>query len=161
MKQMPYLKKKFLYAKEFANASLNEIFSGDKLETAQVLAADYLQNAILLNGGNLQFSLLSLPWQAQLTSYKDAVVIDANKDSLPDVLLFGNFYDNNIQMGRYDADYGSLLLNQGNGRFAWRPLNGLNVKGQVRKIEKITLGQSDAYVLARNNDSTLVIRFNK
>lgn len=160
-KQMPYLKKKFLYAKEFANASLNEIFSGDKLETAQVLAADYLQNAILLNGGNLQFSLLSLPWQAQLTSYKDAVVIDANKDSLPDVLLFGNFYDNNIQMGRYDADYGSLLLNQGNGRFAWRPLNGLNVKGQVRKIEKITLGQSDAYVLARNNDSTLVIRFNK
>lgn len=160
-KQMPYLKKKFLYAKDFANASLDEIFSSDKLETAQVLTADYLQNAILLNGGNLQFSVVALPWQAQLTSYKDAVVIDANKDNLPDVLLFGNFYDNNIQMGRYDADYGSLMVNQGDGRFGWQPLNGLNVRGQVRKIEKILLGQSDAYVLARNNDSTLVIRFNK
>jgi hypothetical protein len=50
-----------------------------------------------------------LPRQAQLTSYRDAIVVDANTDGLPDILLMGNYYDNNIQMGRYDADFGTIL----------------------------------------------------
>ena len=29
---------------------------------------------------------------------------------LPDILLVGNYYENNIQMGRNDADFGTILL---------------------------------------------------
>jgi hypothetical protein len=104
---------------------------------------------------------MALPWQAQLSSYRDAVVVDANRDSLPDVLLVGNYYENNVQMGRYDADYGTLLINQGNGSFITESINGPQIRGQVRHIKKLKVNGKEAYILARNNDSTMVIQFRK
>jgi hypothetical protein len=73
-------------------------------------------------------------------------------------LLGGNFYPNNVQMGRYDADYGSLLINIGNGSFRHELLNGLAIKGEVRHIRQLLLGKSKAYILARNDDSLIVIK---
>ena len=46
-KQMPELKKRFLYAEDFAKASLRDIFSVDKLSKADTLSADYFSNAVL------------------------------------------------------------------------------------------------------------------
>jgi enediyne biosynthesis protein E4 len=158
-RQLPGLKKKFLYAEDFAKASFTDIFSGDDLKRADVLTANYFSNAILMNKGNLNFEVIAMPWQAQLSSFRDAVVVDANKDSLPDILLVGNYYENNIQMGRYDADYGTLLINKGNGSFDTESLNGVQIRGQVRHIKKVTAGGNEAFILARNNDSTMVIQF--
>jgi hypothetical protein len=158
-KQIPILKKRFLYAEDFAKASLENLFTREKLEQAEVLTANYFSNAVLINKGNLSFDLQALPWQAQLSSYRDAVVINANNDSLPDIFLAGNFYENNIEMGRYDADFGSLLVNKGGGLFAVQSLNGLQVKGQVRHIGRINIAGKETFILARNNDSTMVIKF--
>ncbi len=158
-KQLPVIKRKFLYANDFANASLDKIFSKEKLQTAQLLTADYFSNAVLLNKGNVNFTTKALPWQAQLSSFRDAVVVDANGDSLPDILLVGNYYDNNIQMGRYDADFGTILVNKGGGEFEYQPLNGITLKGQIRHIKPIKIGGQSAFVLAKNNDSLKVIRF--
>ena len=158
-KQMPYLKKKFLYAEDFAKATLSDLFPETKLREADTMTANYFQNAILINQGNLNFKVQAMPWEAQLSPYRDAVVIDANGDSLPDILLVGNYYENNIQMGRYDADYGTILLNKGNDRFSAESLNGLAIKGQVRHISPISIAGKPAFILARNNDSTMVIQF--
>ena len=160
-KQIPLIKKNYLYAADFAKASMNNIFSTEKLKNAQVLTADYLSNAILINDGHQNFVAHALPWEAQLSSYRDAVVVDANNDSLPDILLAGNYYDNNIEMGRYDADLGTLLINKGNGIFGCQTLNGLQIKGQVRHIKEINIAGKKAYILAKNNDSTMVIQFIK
>jgi len=157
--QLPNIKKKFLYAEDFAKASIDEIFEEKKLEEAQVHTASYFANAILINNGNLDFTLKALPWEAQLTSYRDAIVVDANGDNLPDVLLMGNYYDNNIQMGRYDADFGTILVNKGRGSFDCETINGLQVRGQVRHVRKISIGGQYAFILAKNNDSTRVIRY--
>jgi hypothetical protein len=62
-------------------------------------------------------------------------------------------------MGRYDADFGTILLNQGKGAFTAESINGLTIKGQVRHIGKIRIAGREAFVLVRNNDSTMVIRF--
>jgi hypothetical protein len=159
-KQLPFIKKKFLYAADFAKASLGEIFSEEKLKAAQVSSAGYLSNALLINDGQMNFTTKALPWQAQLTSYRDAVVVDANGDKYPDILLAGNFYDNNTQMGRYDADFGTLLINKGNNTFETESLNGLQIKGQVRHILPISINHQPAFIMARNNDSVKVIRFN-
>lgn len=158
-KQLPGLKKKFLYAADFARASLDDLFDKEKLNKATVMNADYFSNALLINQGNLNFTIQALPWEAQLSSYKDAAVVDANGDSLPDILLMGNYYESNVQMGRYDADYGTILLNKGNGIFSPESLNGLQIKGQVRHIRKLDIDKKQAFVLVRNNDSTMVIRF--
>lgn len=158
-KQMPILKKKFLFAENLAKASLDQLFGKENLANATVQYADYFANALLINNGNLRFECKALPPEAQLTSYKDAIGVHANNDSLPDVLLGGNFYENNIEMGRYDADFGTVLINMGKGNFSPSNLNGVNIKGQVRRIKNIKIGKKDAYILARNSDSLKVIQF--
>lgn len=160
-KQLPVIRKRFLYADDFAKATLNEIFTVEKLQSATVSTADYLSNSVLINDGKLNFTTHALPWQAQLSPLKDAVVVNANNDALPDILIAGNFYENNIQMGRYDADYGTILINKGGGNFAAQPVNGLAIKGQVRYIKPIRIAGKQAYIFARNNDSTIIATFDK
>jgi hypothetical protein len=159
LKQMPALKKDFLYAEDFAKSSLEKIFSKNKLSAAEKLEANYFANAVLTNQGGLNFTLTALPWQAQLSCYRDAAIVNANDDKLPDILIAGNYYDNNIQMGRYDADFGTLLINTGKGSFKCESINGQVISGQVRHIKEITIGKQPSYILAKNNDSVRVIRF--
>ena len=159
-KQMPsVMKKKFLYAEDFGKASLTDMFTQSKLDKASMFSANYFSNAILINKGNLQFDTKALPMAAQFSSLKDAVVVNANNDALPDIFIGGNFYDDNIEMGRYDADYGTVLINKGNGNFNCEALNGLQIKGQIRHIKPILIGKQQAYVVARNSDSAMVIKF--
>ena len=129
------------------------------MNKADIFDASFFSNAVLINKGNLNFETMPLPWQAQLSSYRDAIIVNANNDSLPDVLLFGNYYENNIQMGRYDADFGTVLINKGNGKFEVESINGLQIKGQVRHVSKIKIKNEEAFILARNNDSTMIIKF--
>jgi len=158
-KQIPVLKKKFLYAEDLARASLDDLFGEDRLKKADVLTADYFASSVLINKGNFQFETKALPKEAQFGPMKDAVVVNANGDDKPDILIMGNYYDSNIEMGRYDADFGTLLINRGNGNFDCSSLNGLQIKGQVRHIQPVTIGGQPAYILARNNDSLMAIRF--
>jgi enediyne biosynthesis protein E4 len=90
---------------------------------------------------------------------KDGVVLDANKDGLPDLLLAGNYYDNNIEMGRYDADFGTLLINKGKGNFEQQELKENEIKGQVRHISPLQVQGRLSYILAKNSDSLEVIQF--
>jgi enediyne biosynthesis protein E4 len=158
-KQMPILKKKFLYAGDFAKATLQDLFTSAKLDGATKLTANYLTSAVLINKGSLQFEAKALPKEAQFSSMKDAVVLNVNNDTLPDILIVGNYYDPNIEMGRYDADFGTILINKGQGNFIAETINGLAIKGQVRHIKPITIGKHAAFIIARNSDSAIVIKF--
>jgi hypothetical protein len=158
-KQMPMLKKKFLYAEDFAKASLTTLFGEDKIKEADKLAVNYFSNAVFINDGNMQFHPVDLPFQSQLSTYKDALVINANNDNLPDILMVGNYYENNVEIGRQDADFGTILLNKGKGKFDYQPLNGLVIKGQVRHIRSIQIKGKQAFILAKNNDSLEIIQF--
>ncbi|MCX8020940.1 MAG: VCBS repeat-containing protein [Chitinophagaceae bacterium] len=157
-KQIPSLKKKYLYAEDFANASLHQIFSKSKLRKAQLLFADEFANMIFINNGKGEFTPHPLPWLAQLTTYRTAEVTDLNNDMLPDLILGGNFYANNVQLGRYDADFGTALLNKGNGNFEYHPLYGTTITGQIRKILPLRIGAETLFLLARNNDSLLLLK---
>ena len=66
----------------------------------------------------MNFKAVPMPMNAQLSPYRTAAIaINVNNNHLPDILLGGNYYNNNTQMGRYDADYGTILLNKGNDNF--------------------------------------------
>lgn len=158
-KQMPYLRKKYLHAEDFAKAYMTDLFGEDKLRDADKFTAAWMSNSVLINQGNFKFDLKVLPLKAQLSTYRDAVVVNANSDSLPGILMMGNYYDANVELGRIDGDFGSILVNKGNGNFVYEPLNGLVVKGQVRHIRPIEINGKKAIVLARNNDSLMIIQF--
>jgi hypothetical protein len=156
-KRMPSLKKKYLYAADFAKAKFRELFSKQKLASAKKLQADQLGNAVLINDGKMNFTLTQLPEMAQLATYRSAAAIQANADTLPDLLLMGNFYDYNVEIGRQDADHGTLLINKGKGRFEVSDLPGLTIEGQVRKIKTIVVKGKPCYLIARNNASLLLV----
>ena len=158
-RQIPTLKKKFIFAEDFARAEFKDIFPSQSIKQATISSADYFANIVLINNGNLNFSVIPLPWEAQLTAYRDAAIVDVNNDNLPDIFLAGNYYNNNIHAGRNDADLGSILVNNGKGNFRYENLNGLVIKGQTRRVRSIKIGAEPAYVLAKNNDSMRVIKF--
>jgi len=122
-----------------------------------MLSVDYFASAILLNDGKGNFSIQELPAEAQFSPLKCGAVVDANDDHRPDILLFGNFYQNNIQLGRNDADFGTLLINKGKGDFYAEALNGLTITGQVRHIHQVIVKGKINYMLAMNNDSLRAI----
>jgi enediyne biosynthesis protein E4 len=160
-RQVPILKKKILYARKFSEMSLEEIFTAEKLKSAKKYEANYFDNAVLINQGNGKFETVSLPDLAQLAPYITAQIIDANGDNLPDVLMYGNYFGNNIQLGRYDADFGKILINKGNCRFEVRNTEGVQVKGEVRRMLPIVLSPKDKsknFVLAINNEKIKVIK---
>ncbi len=158
-KQLPVLKKKFLYAEDFAKSSLLTLFGDVKMKKAEKLTVNYFSSAVLINKGNMEFEVKPLPFEAQLSTFRDAVVIDANKDALPDIFMLGNYYDNNVEIGRQDADFGTMLINRDNGHFEYQPINGMAIKGQVRKIKPLQVKQQNTFVLTKNNDSLMVVRF--
>ncbi|WP_026628608.1 VCBS repeat-containing protein [Dyadobacter alkalitolerans] len=160
-KQMPVIRKKYIFATDFAKANIGDIVGEDKLKEAQVLSADYFENAILVNDGKGNFEVKPLGYKAQWTPFYDAQIIDANGDKLPDVLIMGNFYNCNIQMGRYDSDFGTVLINRGNCNFTPESLKGFQVKGQVKYLKNIKLKSGNAIVAARNDDKLVVIRRKK
>jgi hypothetical protein len=158
-KQLPLIKKNFLYAEDFAKASLPALLGSNKLSKADKFTANYFSNAVILNKGNFQFDVQPLPWEAQLTTYRDAVVVDANNDHLPDLFLTGNFYSNNIQIGRQDGDFGTILINKGEGKFEYTTLNGVLLKGESRHVKPLQVAGKTTYIVSRNNDSLVLLRF--
>jgi enediyne biosynthesis protein E4 len=159
-KIVPSLKRKFLYAEKYAEASLEDLFSADLLNNSKVLSVNYFSNAVLVNDGKGNFSDQELPIENQFSPLKCGSILGKNRDESK-ILLFGNFYQNNIQLGRNDADFGSVLQYNRNGHYMTNNIMSVNIKSQVRRISHIKIIGKDCFILACNNDSLRVLTFKK
>ena len=158
-KSIPALKKKFLYAADFSKADMTDLFGGSKLGQAMLLTANTFESMVFINDGNLTFRGMPLPFEAQLGTVRSLSVLPSAGGNLPDIMVWGNFHANNIEIGRQDALPGMLLLNQGSGVFRSSPVRGLDIKGQVSQIKSMDVAGRQAFLLAQNNDSLrLIIR---
>lgn len=155
IKQMAPLKKKYLYAKDLALASMADVFGKSRLEKAMKFEANFLQSAYFENTGNGQYTTHVLPRELQFSTLESACVRDPEHPG--SVMVGGNFYDSNIEMGRYDASYGHLLSIGPNGALSASPL-GIASKGQVRRIAQVQIKGQTCYILAKNNDRLQVLQ---
>jgi hypothetical protein len=155
-KQIPLLRKKFLYAADFAKAGMAELFGQQQLNKSIQLQADYFANAQLKNNGKGQFELQALPYEAQLSTMRAASLLSGNGTSGADMLLMGNFYPYSMELGRQDADYGTLVRIN-NGRITASEIGGVAVAGEVRQIRPIRIGTRTVYLIAKNNAPIQVI----
>lgn len=159
LSQIPSLKKKYLYASDFAKASLEDLFTREKLQASEVFTANFFDNAVIKQDGD-GYITKSLPHLAQITPYKTGIVTDINGDGLPDVLMYGNYYGNNVQLGRYDADFGTVLIRQKDGSFRAERIKGQPISGEVRRIVPIRIQGREGvrcFILGRNDESVRVI----
>ena len=160
-KQLPPLKKKYLYARDFAAASLHEIFGKEKLDKAIYWEANTLQSVFFENMGNGKFEPHNLPKELQLSHQQAALPVDLNNDGITEVLMGGNFYDCNIEMGRYDADYGHILSFSENNKMEAHPIGTLKIKEQVRKIVPINIAGETHFIFVKNNAPIEIIKQKK
>jgi hypothetical protein len=154
-KQMPYLKKKYLSYQKFAATSFPEMFPNSVLSKAEQQVAHTFETCLIENLGGMKFRIKKLPVAAQFSSVNAILSEDVDNDGHTDLLLAGNYYPINIQMGRNDASYGLLLRGNGKGAFSPVPAvsSGFSVKGEVRKLLKLKVAGVNHFVAVRNNDS--------
>ncbi|MCS3797898.1 VCBS repeat-containing protein [Niastella sp. OAS944] len=161
--EIPTIKKENLKNKDYAKRSIQELFSKELIDKSNVRLFNYTSSCIAVNNGNGSFTVQPLPYQVQLSMMSAILCADLNKDGFTDMVLGGNKSGFPPQFGKLDASYGEVLINNGNGGFAWLPprQTGLLVDGEVRDISLIA-GAGNNYVLfARNDDYPVLYKLKK
>jgi len=162
IRQLPYLKKKFLRYDAYAGKGIDQIFTPDELEKATVLTVNQTQTCVFYNNGKGGFTMQPLPVRAQFSPVFSILVADVNNDGIKDLYLGGNFYGLKPEVGRYDANYGTVLLGNKHHGFDYLPpsKSGLFIKGEVRDIATINTKTGKQVIVARNNDALQLFKRN-
>ncbi|MFI5139721.1 MAG: VCBS repeat-containing protein, partial [Sphingobacteriales bacterium] len=157
-KQVPLIKKKFLYYHDFAGKTVQEVF-GDSLSTKPLIANSFT-SGVFYNKGGGKFAFKAFP-----SSMQAAPLFGFTTLSGPDkgILGGGNFSGVIPFEGRYDADFGDLLLlDKGNNFKYISPVSsGFLLRGEVRDIKKIKTAQGIIYAVAFNNDKIQFFKLSK
>ena len=156
-KQLPFLNKKYLSYTEFAKADFTDLFTKQKLNTANKKYIYTLETTYFENQGDNYFVEKELPNLVQSSSVHQMYLEDFDNNGFVDILLGGNRYDVNTQLGRLDASHGQLLLNF-NGNFKLDISNSFSIDGPVRAIKKISIKKEDHYIFGINNDSLQILK---
>lgn len=157
--QMPFIKKKFLSYKDFAGASFATLFTTEQQKDAIIMHAGYFKSIFLENKGDGTFNMRSLPAEAQLAPLNGMVTEDFDNDGNLDVLIAGNDYGTEVNVGRYDASNGLLLKGDGKGNF--KPLSilqsGWFIPGNGRAVVKLRNNAGEELIAASQNRGPLKI----
>ena len=152
LKQLPSLKKKFVHYHEYGKAAVTDLFAADQLKSGIVLEANELRSCYFEND-NGKFKAVPLCNQAQMAPVKDILIRDFNNDGRPDLLLAGNDYGPAVEINRYDAGNGTLLLNQGGGKFVYSPnyQHGFWATREARHLGLVRMAGGHSGVVVANN----------
>jgi hypothetical protein len=155
--QINVINKKYLSYKAFAEAKFSDLFTQKKLDEAYKKQVYKLESAVFINQGNGTFISHDLPNLAQISSVYSISTDDLNGDGFTDIILAGNNYELNTQLGRQDASKGLILLNNRKGAFSIEESN-LFIDGAVRDIQKIKIKDETYFVISKNNDSLQFVK---
>ncbi|UBM60120.1 VCBS repeat-containing protein [Marinilongibacter aquaticus] len=151
--QMPRYKAKFKSFEQFAQAKISDILSDEEMEKAKHLRADFMQTALFLGDKSGSFKKVPLPAEAQYAPVYALQLVDFDRDGDKDIFMAGNISRTKLRFGQFDANYGQLFENQGQGRFHYveQSRSGFNIWGDVRDVisigDDLFIGRSGAALL--------------
>lgn len=152
LSQLPSLKRKFLYYKDYANADMSIIFSPEMLKTSLKTEINQTFSGIFIND-NKAFSPLKLPPEIQYSNVYAIDVFDIDKDGVKDILLGGNQHLIKPQFGRLDASKGWIVYGKKTKeQYGFKSVNSLNIQGQIRDLKIIELKEKSILVTNLNNN---------
>ncbi len=135
MSQLPMLKRKFVYYKDYAAATMDELIGPEQLKESTVLNLNVLESQLYFKR-NGRFEKQTLPEEIQFSSIHSSIAHDFDKDGYMDLLIGGNHYLTKPQFGRDDASKGWLVRGKKrNGMIMFDQVNTLNINGQIRDFE--------------------------
>ncbi|WP_291207806.1 VCBS repeat-containing protein [Dyadobacter sp.] len=132
--QVIQFRRKFPHYIDYAKVKFDDLLSAEEKKDAYTAKATFLQTAYVENKGNGKFEVKPLPVEAQVAPVFGIVATDVNADRKLDIILTGNFFPNEVNMGRQDASTGLLLLGDGKGGFSPQhpAKSGLLLRGDAR-----------------------------
>ena len=159
--QMPAIKDKFKNYNNFASASLEQIYSTQMLEESLKYEINSFES-IYLQNNNGKFIAKPLPYQAQFSNINAMVVKDIDLDGNLDIVLGGNLYNAEVETPRNDSSYGLWLKGDGKNGFSALPPRetGLVMRGDIRNIKLIKVGNENHLIVAANNQALQQIKIN-
>ncbi len=158
VKQMPILKKKFLYSKDYAKATMSDLWPQKDLDAALNLLVYDLATCWWENQGG-KFVRRGLPIQAQIAPVQGIVCADFNGDGNLDLLMAGNKYGFEVETNPCDAGTGTLLLGDGKGNFAWmdNTLSGFWARKEARDLALLHGAGGKRILIVANNNGGIQI----
>ena len=158
VRQIPSLKKKFLYAKDFAKATMGDLWPQKDLDAALHLQCYDMETCWWENQGG-KFVRHSLPIQAQIAPVQGIICDDFNGDGNLDLLMAGNKDHYEVETATVDSGNGILLLGDGKGNFTWLDnlLSGFWAMREARDLTMLRGPGGKKIVVVANNNSALQI----
>ncbi|HLO82343.1 MAG TPA: VCBS repeat-containing protein [Chitinophagaceae bacterium] len=131
--QVPSFRKRFSSYESYAGIGLDELLTSEQQKKLGHLAADHMETSCFLSGSG-KYTMATLPDEAQYSSVFSVLVQDFNEDGAMDMLLLGNNSRVKIRLGKWDANYGTLILGDGKGNFRYmnQARSGFAIRGDVR-----------------------------
>jgi hypothetical protein len=156
--QLPSMRKKFVRYKDYSGKTLDEIFTANEKKDMEIFKTGFFASGVLMNEGNNTFRFIPFPDKAQFSTINDMVIDDIDNDRVKDIIVCGNSDDPSVIVGVYDATSALLLKGTGNGNFtAVSPAeNGLNVKGESRKMVYLKDKGKATLIFLKNNAAAQV-----
>ena len=159
-KQLVAVKKVFPDYKSYAGSSFSEVFPKEELQGAARLQAFTFESSYLENQNAGNFVLRQLPPELQMAPLYGFATADFEKNGVLDVLAVGNFYGNQVKIGKQDASYGHFItLNE--NKTSWNSiapsLSGFSLQGEARDIQILKGPEDKNFVLVSRNDEGIEI----
>ncbi|NND10308.1 MAG: VCBS repeat-containing protein, partial [Flavobacteriaceae bacterium] len=153
--QMVKLKKQNLKASDYAFRSIDELFPEEVYKNSIMKKTNISETIIAVNKGNGDFEIIVLPTRVQLSCVCGIVCTDVDNDGNTDIIMGGNNFEFKPQYSRLDANYGHVLLNDGNLNFNWQDYDksGFFVRNEVKHLRQIKDKNGKIYVIAAINDN--------
>ena len=156
-KQLKDFKKIFPGYKEYGMATIDELMARLPDATEILLKANYQMSSYIENRGNGEFIVKELQEEAQLAPVFAILTGDFTDDQIPDILLTGNDYGNEVSDGRYDALNGLLLRGDGKGNFEPVAMqqSGIVIPGDGKSLVRLKTGDNSLVVVSGQNRGKL------
>ncbi|MBA2763017.1 MAG: VCBS repeat-containing protein [Segetibacter sp.] len=154
VEQIASLRKQNLKYGDYADKSIQELFTPDVLKKSVVKQFNYSSSCIAINNGNGNFTVKKLPLKVQLSCVNAISCTDINNDGKIDLVLGGNQLGFLPQFSRLDASFGHVLINKGKGEFEWidPKASGIDIPGEIKDIAPIHGKDKRYFLFVRNND---------
>ncbi len=150
--QSPIFRDRFNTYDQYGRTTINELFTPEELEGAIILEANYMSTSYIENNGDGSFIIKRLPTETQVAPVNGIVVSDVNEDGNPDVLMVGNDYGNEVNVGQYDAFIGLTLIGDGAGNFSvsgWKK-SGFFVNGDAKALVRMDVNGKETIIVSQN-----------
>lgn len=157
--EIPLVTKKCKTYKDFAEASIEDIYGKDQIEEALHFEVNTFASLIALSDNAEEYKIEELNIEAQFSPINRFIVADFNSDSKQDIILGGNMYHTEVETPRYDAGRGLFLQGNGDGSFKALPVvkSGIYISKDVKDIDRFLIKDKIALIVANNNENLQII----